>query len=537
MAEKITLTIDPEFQSLIPPLTDTERAQLDANLLEEGCREAMVVWAGESPIGPAHPCPEPWVRQLPLESTRKEMTWICPTCDEMWQRPYVLLDGHHRYTICQARNIPFDTVDAPAWVENREDAKLWIIRNQLGRRNLPRGARVELALQMKSIVAVQARERQRQAGREKLPQNSTEPIETRAELAEAADVSTDTIRKGEVVFREADEPMKAAVRTGERSIHSVYQALRPPKPRPSPSVHSDGSTALPPLVPLTARVGPDVSADPQAPAAPVPMRPPGHETAELSVESPPRSDGLSARQEDLGTPAHRCLTLMGALYAELQTMEDLHDMIHICQVSSPQASVDALQQCTYLISTLQVIEQALHTTVADAQPLLGGVERCREANPTPDDSSTHDAPTGDRRTGALLEFEGARVTATMTLEARRKPEGDDGRSPSMDAEPTEPSDVSHAAVYSVDPILTVGVQAAAEATCDERARQALVERIVATFPGGVPPRRDEVSTFVKHLNDEAFPPPHGARTWHMAAMWQQLRALGYPTSSPLRKRS
>jgi hypothetical protein len=65
MAAMITLTIDPEFQTLIPPLQEEELAQLEANLLEEGCREALVVWAGESPIDRAHPCPGPWVRQLP----------------------------------------------------------------------------------------------------------------------------------------------------------------------------------------------------------------------------------------------------------------------------------------------------------------------------------------------------------------------------------------------------------------------------------------------------------------------------------------
>ena len=50
----IELQIDPNFQALIRPLQEDERAQLEANLLEEGCREALVVWAGESPAHTAH---------------------------------------------------------------------------------------------------------------------------------------------------------------------------------------------------------------------------------------------------------------------------------------------------------------------------------------------------------------------------------------------------------------------------------------------------------------------------------------------------
>lgn len=390
-------------------------------------------------------------------------------------------------------------------------------------------------LKLEPLIAAKKEERMK-AGRAVDPVQNFAEGRTVDHVGKMAGVSSETARKAKVIAKEADEPTKEALRQGQRSIHRVFQELRPPKPLPSSMVTGEGSAVHPPLVPPSGKIGPDASVDPQAPAVGVTMRPPTHETAEPSVESPRRSDGPSAHQEELGTPAHRCLTLMGALYAEFRTIEDLHDIIYICQVSSQQASVAYLQQCTYLMSTLQVMQQALQTTVANEQPPLDGVERCHEADPTPDDSGTHDTPTGEGRTGAPLAFERARVTATMALEARRKPEGDDGRSPSMDVEPTEPSDVSHAAVEPTGPMPTVGAKASAQAACDEGARQALDERIMATFPRGAPPRRDEVSTFVRHLNEEAFPPPYGARTWHMAAMWQRLRALGYPTSGTRRKR-
>jgi len=89
-----TLTILPELQSLIPPLTPEEYAQLEANLLAEGCREPLV----------------------------------------LWQEEQTLLDGHNRLTICEAHGLPYDTHEVS--LPDLDAAKLWIYDNQLGRRNL-----------------------------------------------------------------------------------------------------------------------------------------------------------------------------------------------------------------------------------------------------------------------------------------------------------------------------------------------------------------------------------------------------------------
>jgi hypothetical protein len=247
MADMITLTIDPEFQSLIPPLSDKERARLEANLLEEGCREALVVWAGESPTDAAHSCPGPWMRQLPLESMRKEVTWLCPTCGEVWQRPYVLLDGHHRYTICQIHDMPFTIVEAPAWVKTREEASIWIIQNQLGRRNLEPYARVELVLKLEPLMAAKNEARMK-AGKAVDPVQIFAEGRTVDQVGKMAGVSSETARKAKVIAKAADEPTKEALRQGERSIHRVFQKLRPPKPLPSLPVTGEGSNAHPPLV-------------------------------------------------------------------------------------------------------------------------------------------------------------------------------------------------------------------------------------------------------------------------------------------------
>src|SRR3990167_7937253 len=101
------LQVDLEFQGLIPSLTDDEKQSLEASLLSEGCRDALIVWQG------------------------------------------VLVDGHNRYEICTKHGIGFKTSDKQ--FDNRESAKIWIIKNQFGRRNLSAFQRSELALELEGI--------------------------------------------------------------------------------------------------------------------------------------------------------------------------------------------------------------------------------------------------------------------------------------------------------------------------------------------------------------------------------------------------
>jgi len=84
--------IDKEFQSLIPSLASVEFEQLEQNILTEGIRDALVTWHG------------------------------------------VLLDGHNRLAIAEKHDLPYETTGAD--LPDRNAAILWIVKNQLGRRNL-----------------------------------------------------------------------------------------------------------------------------------------------------------------------------------------------------------------------------------------------------------------------------------------------------------------------------------------------------------------------------------------------------------------
>ena len=90
----MTIRINRDLQSLIPALTPEESAQLEANLVAEGCRDRLIVW----------------------------------------QEEQTLLDGHNRYDICERHGLTYDIHEIS--LADLDAAKAWLIANQLGRRNL-----------------------------------------------------------------------------------------------------------------------------------------------------------------------------------------------------------------------------------------------------------------------------------------------------------------------------------------------------------------------------------------------------------------
>lgn len=202
------ITIDPEFKALIPPLSTEELHQLEANILQDGCRDPLVVWNG------------------------------------------ILVDGHNRFKICTGNDIPFETKEYD--FDSRDDAKVWIIDNQLGRRNLPVARLVELNLQKSSILALKEQAKQNlktptggKARRTLTCQTSDksqqpdlievtpsptkphiQPVDVKREVAKASGVSHDTVAKVKKVLEKAPEPVKEKMRSGEVSINEAYKGVR-----------------------------------------------------------------------------------------------------------------------------------------------------------------------------------------------------------------------------------------------------------------------------------------------------------------------
>ena len=185
----MNLTIDPEFKNLIPPLTSEEYAGLEESILAEGCRDSLIAWHG------------------------------------------ILVDGHNRYEICKKYGLPFTVTETD--FESRDDVKLWMMKNQLARRNLNDFQRVEIVYAVKDAVKAKAKERQSEyygnqydGLMEKFPEVQTST--SRDELGKMAGVSGKTYEHAAKVIEQGTPETKEALRRGEISINKAYEELQKP---------------------------------------------------------------------------------------------------------------------------------------------------------------------------------------------------------------------------------------------------------------------------------------------------------------------
>jgi hypothetical protein len=229
------IVIDPEFQSLIPPLQAEERSQLEANIKDDGCRDPLVVWRPASWLPDGEDRVLFWdqpdtIDQNDIGEYRIWSSEEGDFFDSDW--PRILIDGHNRYEICTRNEIHFETVDVE--FESRDDAKIWIIKNQFGRRNLQPFTRTNLALELEPLIAAKAsKSYEENVGR---PSKSSQKSETikidrYKEIGKAANVSHDTVAKVKIINKAVDAGKVSPevidkLRSGEVSINRVVKDVK-----------------------------------------------------------------------------------------------------------------------------------------------------------------------------------------------------------------------------------------------------------------------------------------------------------------------
>jgi hypothetical protein len=219
------LSIDPEFQSLISLLTPEERAQLETNLLAEGCCDSLAVWAGEPPDRICTGCPPgtPVSRATAdIEAENGAVVWRCHGCGHIEHRPWTILDGHTRYPIVTSHGLPFEIREVTG-VRTRVEAMKWIIDHQFGRRNLSeeqksylRGLRYNLEKQ--AIPNRQGNNQHREVEDHRDPQPTTA-----ARLALVYQVGEATIKR-DGLYAEAVDTLTDAL--GPEVRHEVLAGRR-----------------------------------------------------------------------------------------------------------------------------------------------------------------------------------------------------------------------------------------------------------------------------------------------------------------------
>jgi hypothetical protein len=190
----MNIVVDPALQAYIDPLTPEEHAALEASILSEGCRDALVLWGD------------------------------------------VLVDGHNRYGICSKHGLPFQTIQNTRF-QTMEDVHLWMIDQHLGRRSVSVFQRGVLALRRHQIMVERqalAAQAQGQATADADSAQASDdtpfadsvparelPAPSRAEIAKAARITSIQAGMVEKIHKQAAPEVIAAVRDGSLSLNTA----------------------------------------------------------------------------------------------------------------------------------------------------------------------------------------------------------------------------------------------------------------------------------------------------------------------------
>ncbi len=188
----MNIVVNEELKAYIDPLTPEEYEALERSILNEGCRDALVLWGD------------------------------------------VLVDGHNRYGICQKHGLPFQTVQHTRF-KSIDDVHLWMIDQHLGRRSISDFLRGVLALRKKDIVDQQRA--RTVAEPQTTPTDPNDPpfdvdppsaalpppapLSTREAIARAAGLSSSQVGMIEKIQKQAAPELVAAVKSGVISINTA----------------------------------------------------------------------------------------------------------------------------------------------------------------------------------------------------------------------------------------------------------------------------------------------------------------------------
>jgi hypothetical protein len=235
---KVPVLIVPEFRDLVPPLAGPELTALRDSLTEVDEKSGKI----SSKI-----CLNPiFVGRIGKDEKTAE---------------HILLDGHNRYAILlsnwrQRFKVLYEQGEQPFLsppyniivLTNREAAKLWILENQVSRRNLTDDQRAIILNEIrerrsKVVRAVQLANARRVSDKTTETQKPTakvQPIDTRKAVAAQAKISERKLRAAQEV-KKASPELATHVRAGLLTLKQAKQAIAKVTPAPpQKALDSDG---------------------------------------------------------------------------------------------------------------------------------------------------------------------------------------------------------------------------------------------------------------------------------------------------------
>lgn len=193
MINNPTLIVLDEIRDFIVPLNESDFLELEESILQDGCRDSIVVW----------------------ENSASEL---------------IIVDGHHRHRICKKHNLAFNyTILKFCDIEH---VKLWMIQNQIGRRNLTPD-QLSYYRGLKYLALKKSR-----GGFENTTRNSGDGVPTSVRLSREFHLSPSTIKRdgrfalGLNIIGEEDPGLKRKILAGEVNVKkSIIEAIpRTPDP-------------------------------------------------------------------------------------------------------------------------------------------------------------------------------------------------------------------------------------------------------------------------------------------------------------------
>lgn len=180
------LKINPDLQNFIRPLTAEEFNLLEISLKNDGCREPITI----------------------LEDR-------------------TIIDGHNRYAICRKHNIEYTTFVQKS-LDTETDIKLWMLYNQIGKRNYANIDKALVAIEIEKLEKVKALERMHHLDEEPrseltYPQESGKALEI---AAKSVGLGYGTVYKTKHILEKAPEALIEKVKKQEVSIDRAFTQIQ-----------------------------------------------------------------------------------------------------------------------------------------------------------------------------------------------------------------------------------------------------------------------------------------------------------------------
>jgi ParB-like chromosome segregation protein Spo0J len=208
----MSLRVNPEYEKILPKMSEEEFAELKASIKADGQHYAIVV-----------------------------------------NEDLEVLDGHHRFRACTELGIE------PDFEVRKFDDKLlekkFVIEANIRRRHLNNFQLVELAVPLMEIEKALAKKRQVRGGKNGRDiQLGLAPEDAKPELkakttevvAKKVGLSPRTLERGKRIMEDASEEDKQKLREGKVSIAQIYrEVVAQPNPEDSLSIAIDAARPLP----------------------------------------------------------------------------------------------------------------------------------------------------------------------------------------------------------------------------------------------------------------------------------------------------